>query len=152
MKLRSMVLAMTAAAIGVGAPAFAQAAHADGYSRADSQYSGGYGDRHHHDHGGGSDGLAIAVGMGILGVILASEMNDRPPQQYGYAPPNQYGYAPPNQYGYAQPNQYGYAPAEQYGYPPAYGQAPQYGYTPACPPANYGPGYGYQSRPSPYGY
>jgi len=145
MKLRSVVVVLTAAAIGAGAPGFAQAAHVDGYSRADSQYSGGHGgypsgnwDRgDHRDHRGGSNGLAIALGIGMLGVVLASELNDRAqPQQYGYAPTNQYGYAPANQYGYA----------------PAYQPAPQYGYTPAYPQPNYGPGYGYRQGRSPYGY
>lgn len=118
MKLRSVVVVLTAAVIGAGAPGFAQAARGDGHTRAESQYNGGHGgnrggnwDRGDH-RGGGSNGLAIALGIGILGAVLASQMNDRPqPQQYGYAP------------AYQPANQYGYAPA--YGYPA--GRSP-YGY------------------------
>jgi hypothetical protein len=112
-KLRSMAVVISAALIGATAPGFAQAR--DGH-RGGSHYSGG-----HHDyrggHRGGSSGLGLALGLGLLGVAIASQYSapQYVPQPYGYAP----AYPPAPVYGY---DSYGYAqPQVQYSYP-----APRY--------------------------
>ena len=132
MKLRSVVVVMSASLIGATTPGFAQAAHGDEHYRGDRHYGGGHGGysghggygsqhRNNRDHRGGSNGLALALGIGILGAVIVSHMNtqlyDQPnAQPYGYGP--SYG----NQgYGQAYGNQ-GYGPSYcNQGYGPSYG-------------------------------
>ena len=110
MKLRSAVVVMSAALIGVTSAGFAQAAHRDG-PRGDRHYSGdrhGGNQGHHRSHRGGSNGLAIALGIGLLGAAIASQAYSQPyAQPYGYAPGynSNYGYQyrRPAYYGYGQP-------------------------------------------------
>ena len=116
MKLRNVVVVVSAALIGVTS-SFAQAGPRDGY-RGDRHYSGDrhgghYG--HQRSHRGGSNDLAIAaLGIGLIGALIASQANSQPYVQhyarpYGYAPGynSNYGYQynQPGYYGYTQPGQ-----------------------------------------------
>jgi len=121
MKLRSAVVVMSAALIGVTSAGFAQAAHRDGH-RGDRHYSGdrhGGNQGHHRSHRGGSNGLGIALGIGLIGAVIASQAYSQPyvqpyAQPYGYAPGYNsnydYQYSRPGNYGYAQPGYSHYWP------------------------------------------
>jgi hypothetical protein len=110
MKLRNVIVVMSAALIGVTSAGFAQAGPRDGH-RGDRHYSG---DRHGGHHGyhrnhrhGGSNALGFALGLGLLGAAIASHSYSQP---YSYAPAYPtYGYAPAYGYQYSQPWNYGYA-------------------------------------------
>lgn len=129
MKLRSMVVVISAALIGATTPGLAQAARGDGYRDGGhrgnhSGYSGhnrggdrGYHRGHDRGHDRGGSGLGMALGLGILGLAIASQYNaNAVPQPYNppvyQQPAYGYSYGPGYSYGssYYQP---GYAP---YGY------------------------------------
>ena len=109
MKLRNVIVVMSAALIGVTSAGFAQAAPRDGQRH----YSG---DRHGGHYGyqrSYRNGLGIALGIGLIGAAIASQSYPQP--YYGYAPAypaTPYGYGPGyyGNYGYqySQPY-YGYA-------------------------------------------
>ena len=146
MKLRSLVVVLSAAFVGTAAPGFAEAAR-DGGHRGGSHFSGGGGHysggrTFNHNRGqyrgghyrGGYSGFGLGLGLGLIGGALAAPYVASP--YYGYP-----AYAPAPAYpGYA-PAYPAYAP----GYPPEayapYGYAPPYGY-----------GYGYGSDPADAGY
>jgi hypothetical protein len=105
MKLRNVIAVTSAALIGVTSVGVAQAAPRDGH-RGDRHYSG---DRHGGNHGyqknqrGSDNSLAIVLGIGLLGAVIASQMNTQPyaqPQGYG----QDYGYY--DGYGYRQPRSF----------------------------------------------
>ena len=111
MKLRKVLVGMSAALIGVTSAGIAQAGPRDGNwgSRnfSGDRLGGHYGYQRSHR----SDRLAIALGIGLLGAAIASQSYSRP---YSYAPAYPtYGYAPGyyGNYGYqySQPWNYGYA-------------------------------------------
>jgi hypothetical protein len=114
MKLRKVLVVMSAALIGVTSAGIAQAGPRDGH-RGDRHYSG---DRHgghhgyHRNHRGGSDnGLAIALGIGLIGAVIASQAYSQSyaqpyAQPYGYAP----GYNGNYGYQYSQPRNYWQTP------------------------------------------
>ncbi len=125
MKVRKAVAVMSAALIGATAAGFAQAGPYDGYGRGDRHYGGGnYGGHQGYERGRRSDGggLAMALGIGIVGAMVLSHAMSRPPEPT---------YAQPYSQPYAQPygQSYGYAPSypqQNYGY--SYGAGPSYGY------------------------
>lgn len=141
MKVRKAVAVMSAALIGATAAGFAQAGPYDGYGRGDRHYGGGnYGGHHGYERSRrGGDGLALALGIGIVGAMVVSHALSRPDVQ-PYAQPYSQPYVQP----YAQPYEQPYA--QSYGYAPSYAQ-PSYGYSYGA-----GPGYGYGGYNSQYGY
>ena len=114
MKLRSVVVVMSAALIGAGAPGFAQAARSDGHGGASRYDVDQHRDRGH--RGGSGSNLGLALGIGLLGALVASQMNDQPyyqqPDEYAPSyPPADYG---PGAYGYPQRYQRYDYPNENY--------------------------------------
>ena len=122
MKLRSMVVVISAAFLGATAPGFAQAGPGDG-QRGGSHYStvkhGGNshqrGDRGHR-RSDNSNGLAIALGIGLIGLAIASQMDDDPVRYAPSYPAAGPGYGYGNGYGYRQSN--GNYDGYSYGLPP----------------------------------
>ncbi len=130
MKVRKAVAVMSAALIGATAAGFAQAGPYDGYGRGDRHYGGGnYGGHQGYERGRRSDGggLAMALGIGIVGAMVLSHAMSRPPeptyaQRYSQPYAQSYDYAP----SYPQQNYgYSYGPGPSYGYG---GYNSQYGY------------------------
>ena len=113
MKSRIVVALTSAALIGAMAPGFAQA-RGDGYR--DGGYRGGHGYSQQHYRGHDrhdNSALGLALGLGILGIAIASQYNAN-------AVPNPY-YAPP-------PQSYGYSNSYGPGYGNSYYQGAPYGY------------------------
>src|SRR4051812_17387066 len=118
MKSRIVVALTSAALVGAMAPGFAQAARGDGYR--DGGYRGGHGGYSQHYRGHDrhdNSALGLALGLGILGIAIASQYNANavpnpynPPvyQQPAYG--HSYGpnYGPNYGSGYYQPAPYGY--------------------------------------------
>ncbi len=109
MKTRKFAAAATAALIGLTSVGVAQAAPRDWGHRGNPGYDHRWDRGSWRGHRGGSDGLGLALGLGILGAaLIASQANTQP---YAYSP----SYPAP-----AYDPNYGYYQAPQYAYPPQY--------------------------------
>jgi hypothetical protein len=137
MKSRSAVVVLSAALIGATTPGFANAGQ-----RGDRDHRSNQSRSEHRDHGGNSAGLAIALGIGLLGLAAIASQNDEPvyaqqpyypqpvPQQYGYGPGynNGPGYNHGSNYGAYDGSRYRNRGYGRYGLPPQPEINPMTGY------------------------
>jgi hypothetical protein len=129
MKLRNVIVALSAVLIGTATPGFAQAARSGGgHGGGGSHMSGGRGGGGHWNGGrgyrGGYGGFGVGLGVGLLGAAIAAPYVADPNYYYG-----QPYYAPP--YPANSPYGYGYG-----GYDPYYSDpyaSNGYGYTAGDP-------------------